>query len=204
MALTDAEIQSLRYHLGYGVLNGLSADLYTGDGYLALFEDVVRDSLETAEETTGTTTVAADATTAVTVASITGITARAQLVIDVGDDVEVVVVRSVSGSTFTAKFAKAHTQPYPVAVMSGEARLRMLLWDADVAWQKCQASGITDASGLKSLDNGGIVWKDGTDSSVLAETLAHYRSIVMAISSLVRVPPAWAKAKAACGTLEAY
>lgn len=202
--LTDEEVQAVRFHLGFGNLDGHTADLYTGDGYLALFEDVVRDSLQGGAETTATTTVAAGATVPVTVGDITDIAARTQLVVDVGDDAEVVVVRSISGSTFTAKFTNAHTQPYPVAVMSGEARLRMLLWTADVAWIKCQDSGITDASGLKSLDNGGIVWKDGADATVLAETLNHYRAIVWQISSLVRVRPAWANQAAARSTLEAY
>lgn len=63
------------------------------------------------------TTVAANISSGsqtVTVASILGITTSTQLVIDSGSLQEIVTPSAVSGSTFTATFANAHTGPVTV------------------------------------------------------------------------------------------
>lgn len=186
MALTDSEIQALRFHLGYGNID-IGAYPYTPDGFSYLFEQVIAPNLDVVASTTATTTTTAGASATVTVGAITSIAAWTQVIVDVGDDAEIVVVRSVSGLTFTAYFAKAHVNPYPVAVSSGEARLRYLLWQADKAWQTLQSSGITKTAGLKQLGQGEIEWFP--DGSVLTDTRAHYDSIVDSIASLVRVAP---------------
>ena len=202
MSLSDSEVQSLRFHLGYGNVNGPDAYPYTPDGFQELFA-VIAPAIQTAAETTASTAVTAGSTTTVTVASITDIAARTELVIDVADDAEVVIVKSVSGSTFTAAFAKSHpASGYPVAIMSGEARLRMLLWDAGAAWKKAQSSSITKTAGLKQLGRGEIEWFP--NGSVLSDTMDHYRSIVWSISALVRVRPAWADEDCRGVTLSAY
>lgn len=200
MALTDSEIQALRFHLGYGNID-VGAYPYTPDGFQYLFESVIAPNLEVVASTTATTSATAGATTTVTVGSIASIAAWTQLIVDVGDDAEVVAVRATSGLTFTAYFAKAHTQPYPVAVSSGEARLRYLLWQADKAWQTLQSSGITKTAGLKQLGQGEIEWFP--NGSVLTDTRAHYDSIVESISNLVRVEPARRKPSRG-GSLEVY
>ena len=187
MALTDPEIQTLRFHLNYGNLDDSSVP-YTADGFLALFEEVIAPALQTANATTGSTTVTAGSTTTVTVASITGITAGTQLVVDVGEDAEVVYVKSISGSTFTAKFANAHpSSGYPVAVMSGEARLRYLLAKADAAFERLTSASVTKTAGLKQLGKGGIEWFPG--GAVLEDVKRHYKAICDQIGSLVRVQP---------------
>lgn len=200
MALTDSEIQSLRFHLGYGNLD-VGASPYTPDGFQSLFDDVIAPNLESVATTTASTSTTAGASATVTVGAITGIAAWAQVIVDVGDDAEVVAVRSVSGLTFTATFAKTHTQPYPVAVNSGEARLRLLLWQADKAWQTMQSSSITQSAGLKQLGQGEIEWFP--DGSILSDTKSHYMAIVSSIAQLVRVDSAWPKAKRG-GALEVY
>lgn len=200
MALSDAEIQSLRFHLGYGNLETPAAP-YTPDGFYEVFSQVIAPNLETGTQTTCSTATTAGAITTVTLASVSGIAAYTPLVADVADDAEVVIVKSVSGSTVTARFEKAHSAGFPVAVMSGEARLRMLLWDADIAWKKAQNAAITKTAGLKQLGQGEIEWFGG--GAVLADTLTHYRSIVKSISDLVRVAPSSSSATSS-SRIEAY
>lgn len=185
MALTDSEIQSLRFHLGYG--NQDQETPYTEDGFQAIFEQVIAPGLQTAASTTASTAVTAGTTTTVTVAAITDIVARAQLVVDVGEDAEVVYVKSVSGLTFTAKFVNAHpASGYPVAVMSGESRLRFLLAKADAAFERLTSGAITKTAGLKQLGKGEIEWFPG--GAVLADVRKHYTAICDQIAALVAVP----------------
>lgn len=199
--LTDSEIQSLRFHLGYGNID-IGAYPYTPDGFLEVFEQVIAPNLQTAEETTGSTAVAAASTTTVTVGDIAGIVANARLVVDVGDLAEVVVVKSVGGSAFTAYFANAHpASGYPVAVMSGLARLRLLLHSADKAWAKLQSASITSTAGLKSLGKGSIEWFEG--GRVLKDTREHYYAVAQSIAELVRVRPVAGRAIGA-RRIEAY
>lgn len=202
MALSTAEIQSLRFHLGYGNLD-TPAQTYTLDGFYELFRDVVAPNLETGAMTTSSTATTAGATTTITLASVTGFAAYTPFVADVGDEAEVTIAKAVSGSTVTARFEKAHAAGFPVAVMSGEARLRMLLWDADIAWKKAQNASITKTAGLKQLGQGEIEWFGG--GQVLADTMNHYRSIQKSISDLVRVLPAeGSDGSGGCARLEAY
>lgn len=202
MALSTAEIESLRYHLGYGNV-GIEALPYTDDGWWSIFDSVVSPYLGTGTETSSTTAITAGGTVEVTPAAMAGITAYAKLVVDVAEQAEVVTVKAVTASTFTAYFSKAHTAGgYPIATMSGIARLRMLLHDADIA-----LAGITDISvaataGLKSVDKEDVVWFEGR--RVLGERVSHYRSIVATISSLVRVPSRQCSGKGRSVAIEAY
>lgn len=200
MALTTSEIESLRHHLGYGNIGAAGAP-YSPDTFLELFSQVVSPNLSTGTETSATTAIAAGATVSVTPVSMTGILAYGTLVVDVGDEAEAVVVKAVSGSAFTAKFAKAHASTgYPVATMSGLARLRLLLWDADASWRSMTDWALTDQAGVKRADEveffgGGWYLKD---------RVGHYRSIVSSIASLVQVPPKWASGGRGSSRLEAY
>jgi hypothetical protein len=184
VAVTDDEIESLRFHLSYG---NLSEDgPYTPDGFQAVFYQVIQPNL-----TTGAMTTASGSATAgissVTVADITGIAAQTRLVVDVGDAAEVVVVRSVGASAFTAQFAADHTAPFPVAVMSGEARLRLLLHRADATWRATQAADIGASAGLKRIE-GDVEWFPG--GNTLQGRQKAYRAVVGELSRLVRVAPA--------------
>lgn len=190
MTLSSAEIDRLRFHLGYGNL-AVGADLYTRDGFLALFEQVVSLYLNTGTETSATTVITAGAITEVTPAAMTDIAVYGQLIVDVGDDAEQVMVQAVTGSTFTARFAKAHAATgYPIATESGLARLRLLLWDADKAYRDMYSSDTAATSGIKQIDKGDVIFFGG--SSVLKGRFDHYMGIVSAIASLVHVAPAWA------------
>lgn len=200
MTLSTAELDSLRHHLGYGNLS-TAAEPYTADTYYEVFSGIVSPNLSTGTETSSVTAVTAGTTQAITVVSATGIAVYGQLVVDVGDQAESVLVKAVSGTSVTAHFLKAHAATgYPVATMSGLARLRLLLWDADAAWRALTDLGIGATSGIKKVDE--VEFFQGT--MVLSGRLEHYKSIVCSIASLVQVPPQWAEAQAGGARLAAY
>jgi hypothetical protein len=187
MALSTSEVESLRFHLGFGNIS-VDAYPYTADGFQALFEQVIAPNLTGSTETTATTAITAGTSATVTPASMTGIVPYAKLVVDVGDDVELVVVRTVTATTFSAKFTKAHPAAgYPIALMGGHARLRMLLNQADVAWQAMQDASIGATAGLKQVDKGDVEWFPSFQ--VLKDRTKHYHSIIDQIGMLVRVTP---------------
>ena len=192
MALTDSEIQSLRFHLGYGAIG--IASPYLPDTFLELFEDVVAPNLETGTATTSSTSVAAAGTATIVLADATDIAARTRLVVDVGDYEETVTVRAVSGTSITADFAFAHTStPYPVEIESGETRCRSLLAAADEAHALLMSTTAINSAGLKRAED--IEWYPDGSSGVLGTQLRAYRQIVGQLSSLVRVPPVWGNGK---------
>jgi hypothetical protein len=196
MAVNDDEVESLRFHLGYGQV-GTGAYPYTPDGFHELFHQVIQPNLTTGAATTASTSATAGVSS-VTVASLTDIAAQTRLVVDVGDAVEVVVVRSTSGSAFTATFAADHAAPFPVAVMSGEARLRLLLHRADATWQAMQAGDISDTAGIKRIE-GDLEYF--ANAELLKVRQKSYRRVVEELSRLVRVAPADC---GPTGQLEAY
>lgn len=194
MSISTAECESLRHHLQYGNIDS-EAYPYTPDGFQALFEQVIAPNLTTGAETTSASSIVAGLAV-ITPASMTDIVPRAQLVIDVGDDAEIVVVGAVTISTFSARFRQAHAAGTPIAVMSGTARLRMLLHAADKAWSALQDASVGATSGLKQVDRGDVEWQPG--GRVIKDRQAHYRAIVDQIGSLVRVTPRWPTAGGAC------
>lgn len=201
MSLTTSEIESVRAHLGHGNIN-IGGYPYTPDGFQELFTQVIGPYLSTGTETSATTAITANTIAVVTPVVMTSIVAGAQLLIDSGDDMEIVSVKAVAATTFTARFLKAHAATgYQVMVMSGLARLRILLQYADKAWEKCQSSVITSTAGLKSVGNGEIEWFGG--GKVLTESKNHYMSIVNEIARLLRTGVAEGP-DAKCSALEVY
>ncbi len=197
MAVSDDEIESLRFHLGYG---NLSEDgPYTADGFRAVFYQVIQPNLTTGAETTATTSVGAAGLATVTVGALTGIAANARLLVDVGDAMEIVVVRATGVLAFTAAFAAEHTQPYPVAAIGGQQRLRILLHRADAAWQAFSSSDVGDVAGLKRIE-GDVEWFPG--GNTLKERKASYESIVEELAFLCRVESR--RGHKRCSQLEAY
>jgi len=198
MAMTDAEIEATRFHLGYGNLD-YGAYPYTEDGFKQLFRDVVGPNLTVGAETTATQNVAAGSVATVTPADMTGIAAQARLVVDVGDQEETVVVAATTVTAFTARFVRAHSVGYPVCVASGQTRLRQLLHQAEKAWAACLSQEVGEQAGIKKVDE--VEFFGGFE--VLTGRLKQYKSIVMNLSSLVRIAPAWAGG-ARGSTIEAY
>lgn len=186
MALTTAEIEELRLHLAYGNIS-IGAYPTTPDGFYEVFYDVVSPYLSTGTETSATTAITADTTTTVTPVAMAGIVVYGRLIVDVGDEAEIVTVKAVTGSTFVAAFKKTHAATgYPIATNSGVARLRLLLHDANKAFATMTGASITSSAGLKSVGRGAVEWFGS--GSVLSATRQHYLAIVEQISNLVRVP----------------
>lgn len=198
MTLSTAELDSLRFHLGYGNIN-VGAYPLTPEGFYELFYNVISPNLSTNTETTSTTAVTAATTTAITLGSVSNIAVNTRLVVDVGDLAEIVTVKSISGSAVTCYFANAHpASGYPVAVMSGLTRLRLLVHSADKAWSTMQSASVTSSAGIKQLGNGEIEWFPG--GAVYRQVLEHYNGIVSQIARLVRV----GESGGAGGSMELY
>jgi hypothetical protein len=189
MTLSTAEIESTRFHLGWGNV-AVGALPYTQDGYWSIFDSIVSPYLGTGTETSATTAITAGSTTVVTPVAMTGIDVYGKLVVDTDDQLEIVTVKAADVTTFTAYFTKAHTDDgYPIATMSGKARLRMLLREADQAWHAISGVSVAGTSGLKSVDKNDVVWQTtGSSNIALAGRMNHYGSICQSISALVRVP----------------
>jgi hypothetical protein len=200
MALSTEEIESLRFHLGYGNIGAMGAP-YTPDNFLELFTQVISPNLSTGTETSATTVVTAGTTATVTPVAMTGISSYVTLVVDVGEEAEVIIVKATTATTFAAKFEKAHTSAgYPVATMSGTARLRMLLWDADAAWKVLNSKGVISRAGIKVVDEIEFFG----DGAFMQERVSQYTNIVTSISALVQVAPKWAENSRVSSRLEAY
>lgn len=182
MTISESETASLKFHLGYGSI-GVDAEPYVD--FYALFEQTIAPNLTGGAETSIASAIIAGVAI-VTPASMTGIVSHARLVVDAGTDVEAVTVKSVTASTFTARFTRPHAAGCPVAVMGGVARLRMLLQQADTAFEALQdPSGAT--AGLSSVDKGDVVFQPR--GAVLRDRLRHYQSIQSQLGSLCRVTP---------------
>jgi hypothetical protein len=179
--ITASEIDSLKFHTGHG---SISVDAEPYISYHALFEQIIAPNLTTAPESSSIGGISAGLTN-VTPVSMTGIQSYTRLVVDIGADVECVTVQSVTASTFTARFQRAHAAGAPIAIMSGTARLRMLLHQADTALEAISDSSVGAAAGLASVDKGDVSWFDRF--AVLRDRKAHYHAIVAELASLVRV-----------------
>jgi hypothetical protein len=187
--LTTAEVENLRFHLGYGNLQ-VGAYPWTPDGFMELFTNVIALYLSTGAETSATTVVDASAGPVIVVVTpldMTGIAPNVRLLVDNGDDTEFVIVKTASSTTFTARFALSHGAGYPVAVETGTSRLRYLLHQADRVHAALMSPTITATAGLKQLDKGEVEWFGPT--AVLKSVWTQYQTIVGQISRLVRVAP---------------
>lgn len=202
MSLTNVEQDALRFHLGYGNLS-VGSEAYARSGFVELFSQVASVYLTVGDETSSTTAVTAGAIAVVMPLAMTGIVASCQLVVDVGDDAEVVMVQAVTPTTFTARFARAHAATgYPIATYRGLARVRWLLWQAEKAHQAMQSQDLVGAAaGVEKADE--VTFFQG--GWVLKDRLSHYKVIVTMLANVVQIPPAWeARGGGGDTRLEAY
>lgn len=117
--LTTGELDRIRVELGYNVLD-VGAEPYIG--VQAYFSQVLRRFLREGLETSSETEVAENAQgslVVLTLASVTDITLRSKLVIDVDDFLETATVRAISGTDVTVLLKRHHTGVYPVTVDAG-------------------------------------------------------------------------------------
>lgn len=188
--LTTDEIENLRFHLGFGNLQ-VGAYPYTPDGFFELFTNIVQPYLSDASLTSSTTAIDASNGSLVVVVTpldMTDIVMNQRLIVDNDDDAELVTVKAITGTTFTAKFKYSHgSTGYPVAVATGTSRIRYLLTRADKLHEAMFGDLVTAVAGLQSADKGEVVWIGR--SSVLKAQYDQYRAIIGQIGSLIRVEP---------------
>lgn len=185
MALSDAEVESLRFLLGWSNL-GIRAYPYTNDLYWESLYGVVVPSLTEGAVTTASVAIAAAGIFDVTPASMTDIVPYARLIVDAGEDEETIAVRATTATTFNARFARAHAAPFMIAVESGLTRARGLMRRAFVALEQLTGTKILSSAGLKMVGQGEVEWFGPT--AVLMATNAQMLAIRQQLASLVRIP----------------
>jgi hypothetical protein len=185
MALSDAEVESLRFLLGWSNL-GIRAYPWTNDLYWESLYGVVVPSLTEGAVTSASVAIAAAGVVTVTPASMADIVPYARLIVDVGEDEETVTVRATTPTTFSARFAKAHAAPYMISVESGLTRCRSLMRRAFTALEQLTGTKILSSAGLKMVGQGEVEWFGPT--AVLMATNAQLLAIRKELSSLVRIP----------------
>jgi enamine deaminase RidA (YjgF/YER057c/UK114 family) len=201
MALTQSELDRIKAELGYNVLD-VGALPYIG--HSELFDQVIQPYLATGTNTTSSTTVTA-ATTAtpatLTLASASGFTSLARVVVDVDDREEIVTVQAVSGSTITALFKLAHSGTYPVIVEGAESIVRDILRQIRGVHKQITASVST--AGLKRVDVIEFYGASVTTSqtAMLKNLLMHWRDY---LASVLGVPNRWRERAAAGQVLSVY
>lgn len=128
MALTDAELQKIRYELGYVNLD-VAAEPYVG--IASFFTQVLQPYLLSGASTTSTTTVVAAGTPTpqtITLTSATGISVGDILIVDADARQERATLQSLSGSSATMQLSLAHGPgSYSVVVEGAEAIIRDIL-----------------------------------------------------------------------------
>lgn len=150
MALTDAEIQRIRYELGYPNLN-TAAEPYIG--IVAVFTQVIQPYTLGGTATTSATPVTAASTPtpqSLVLASIGDITAGSVVLVDVDSRQERATVQSVSGSSITVQLSLAHSGTYPVVLEGGESIIRDIL--RELRQVSDAIVNLKDRVGLKKAD----------------------------------------------------
>lgn len=150
MALTDAEIQRVRYELGYPNLNN-AAEPYIG--IAAVFTQVIQPYTLSGASTTSSTPVAAASTPTpqtLSLASATGFAAGGVVLVDVDSRQERATVQSISGSSITLQLSLAHSGTYPVVLEGGESIIRDIL--RELRFVADAIINLKDRVGLKKAD----------------------------------------------------
>lgn len=151
MALLDSEVVRIKAELGFNVLT-INSEPWIG--HTAIFEQVIQPFMTTGAKTTSSTSVTASpfepAPVTLGLASPTGFTDGARIVVDVDGRQETATAQAVLGFDVTLMLSKAHSGTYPVTVEGGESIVREILGYIRDAKQKMAESYGTGA--LKSVD----------------------------------------------------
>ena len=128
MALSQSELERVKYELGYNVLE-IGALPYVG--YVALFDSVLLPYLNAGATTTCSTSVVTSTTgptpVQLTLGSATGFSVFSRAVVDVDARQEIATISNVSGNIITVQLVLAHSGTYPVTVEGGETMIRLAL-----------------------------------------------------------------------------
>lgn len=201
MALLDAELNRIRFELGFNLLE-IGAEPYIG--VTAIFENVVQPYTRAGAATTSSTAVTAAAEptlVTLTLASATGFDAGARVVVDVDARQEIVTVRSVAGSTISAFLQLAHPAGYPVTVEGGESIIREIL--ASIRDTKAKMARTFGEGTLRKVDEiefystGKVTSQFGN----LGKQLAFWRA---ELASALGMDSLWAQRAQAGATIALY
>lgn len=206
MALTDSEIQRVRYELGYPNLD-TAAEPYIG--IVAVFTQVIQPyTLSGASTTSSTPVTAASSPTpqSLTLASATGFAAGAVVLVDVDARQERATVQSLSGSSMTVQLSLAHSGTYPVTVEGGESIIRDILRELRLVADAI--SSLKDRVGLKKADEieffggGNTLASQGIDPMTHTLNLREYWRDELA--SCLGIPRLNAKSSSGGGEIGVY
>lgn len=192
-ALSDMEVEHLRFLMGYGNLGPMSVP-YSPDGFRELFSLVVRPNLSTANETSLVVAVEAGPAEGMQLIDVAGIAPGTRLSVDVGEDAEDTVARVVTGVWVTVRLAKPHPLGCTVAIDSGIQRLRRAMHAAQRAYDLTTTADISQIAGIEQVV--GDVRYFST-SATRQERWRQFISIIDGISALIRVPHKWSGIAAA-------
>lgn len=158
MALTDSEVQRIRFELGY-VNMDVMAEPYIG--IHAYFTQVMQKYLLTGATTTSSTAVSASTTPTpqtLTLVSATGFAVGNVVVVDVDARQERATVSLVAANTITVQLTKEHSGTFPVTVEGAETLVRDILNELRVLTtgmngQPGTISSVRSRVGLKRVDD---------------------------------------------------
>ena len=162
MALSDTEIDRIRYHTGSNLLEA-GAEPYIGN-VDAVYDAVIQTYTRTAPTTTSSTVVTAAGSptpATLTLADATGFEQFERVLVDVDSRLEPATVQSKTGNDITLMLSLAHTGTYPVAVFSGETQIRYLLNMCEELERSSGSGSAINAAGLQRVDE---VWFFATGS----------------------------------------
>lgn len=178
MALTDAEIQRIRYELGYPNLD-TAAEPYIG--IAAVFTQVIQPYTLSGAATTSSTPVTAASTPTpqtLSIASATGFAAGAVVLVDVDTRQERATVQSISGTSIVLQLSLAHSGTYPVTVEGGESIIRDILQElrrvSDAVISLKDRVGLKKADEIEFFGGGQTLASQGIDPMTHTLNLREY------------------------------
>lgn len=200
MALLQSELERCKAELGYTLIG--VGQPYIG-GVTALFEQVVQPYLSAGASTTSSTSVTPTSPVTpqnITLASATGFSLLARVVVDVDARQEIVTVQTLSGATLTALFTKTHSGTYPVTVEGGESLVRSKLTELVAAHtERGKAKG---RGALKEI-TGDLGWYD-TKMSAFQSVSQEIAVLRDELAALLGVENLWNRKRAAGARLSVY
>lgn len=181
--LLASELVEIKKHLGYHLISS-QGEPYIG--FVAIFELIIQPFLATGPLTTSTTTVIKSGgmptSTALTLASVAGITPGTVLVVDVDSLAETCTVQSVTGSTVQVLLGKPHQGTYPVVIQSTGVMTSSSTSVAAIVQPPTQVQ-LTVADGTGFTVGSRIVVDVGVLQEVSTLTSISGNSLVLALSN---------------------
>jgi hypothetical protein len=168
VALTNAEVQTIRRELGYPNYDNAAA-AYVGTE--ALFEQVIQPYLLGSAQTTSSTPVTAalePTPQTLTLASATGFAAGDVVIVDVDARQERATISHLSGTAATVQLSLAHSGTYPVVLEGVESAIRDILKElrliaGGMNGNKSELTKMLSHLGIKKIE-GEIEWFGGGGS----------------------------------------